>query len=188
MLLDRDVGWAWTRHPRRGEVRMTAAGRRRDVLDMGEDSGPWLVCAACGGAIGVYERCLAVGERQARRDLLAIACQGSARGCAARTAPITAPATRRAPQTPAIPTPAAGNGSRSWSCRSANRRCRWARTRHRGDAGGSPGWDAACLDRTLIVPRAPVDRPGTRRYDTKEIVMMHDIYGGMGAGGWISCR
>jgi hypothetical protein len=27
---------------------------------MGEDSGPWLVCAACGGAIGVYERCLAV--------------------------------------------------------------------------------------------------------------------------------
>ena len=27
---------------------------------MGEGSGPWLVCAACGGAIGVYERCLVV--------------------------------------------------------------------------------------------------------------------------------
>lgn len=27
---------------------------------MGEGSGPWLVCAACRGAIGVYERCLVV--------------------------------------------------------------------------------------------------------------------------------
>jgi hypothetical protein len=27
---------------------------------MGEGSGPWLTCAACGGAIGVYERCLVV--------------------------------------------------------------------------------------------------------------------------------
>ena len=27
---------------------------------MGERSGPWLVCAACGGAIGVYECCLVV--------------------------------------------------------------------------------------------------------------------------------
>jgi hypothetical protein len=27
---------------------------------MGEDSAPTFVCAACGGAIGVYERCLVV--------------------------------------------------------------------------------------------------------------------------------
>ena len=41
---------------------------------MGEDSGPWLVCAACGGAIGVYEHCLtAVSGKPVEISWLALA-------------------------------------------------------------------------------------------------------------------
>jgi hypothetical protein len=144
---DRSIGCAASHR----ELPMTAAGRRRRrPRPWARTRGPgWSV--PCGGAIGVYERCLAVVSASPSRSPGCRLARVSARLCA-RRAPITAPATRRAPQAPAIPDAGCGGtGSRSWSCRSASRRCRWVRMRRRGDAGGSRGWDAAGLDRTLIV-------------------------------------
>jgi hypothetical protein len=44
---------------------------------MGEDSAPWFVCAVCGGAIGVYERCLvAVSGVPVEISWLALAADG----------------------------------------------------------------------------------------------------------------
>jgi hypothetical protein len=79
---------------------------------MGEESDPRLVCAACGGAIGVYERCLVVmSGKPVEISWLSLA-KDEREAARAKGAFHSACYVQGAAD--AGLTPAAGDGSRAW--------------------------------------------------------------------------
>ena len=82
---------------------------------------PWLVCAVCGGAIGVYERCL-VAVRGEPVEISWLSLAEDEREAARAKGAYHRACYSQAPQTGAVRDARGGDPSRAWVARGQRRR------------------------------------------------------------------